>query len=77
MFPPMIDEKIIIDSKNIDTFTRELGYNPVEFQNTTGKNFKISLDQIIRNLNLYFVLEEYLSHEIKEYISLPDKYTST
>ena len=69
--------KIIIDSKNIDTFTRELGYNPVEFQNTTGKNFKISLDQIIRNLNLYFVLEEYLSHEIKEYNSLPDKYTST
>lgn len=69
--------KIIIDSKNIDTFTKELGFIPVEFQNTTEKEFKIKLESIIKNLNLYFVLEEYLSHEIVEYKNLPDKYTSS
>ena len=69
--------KIIIDSKNIDTFTKELGFTPVEYQNTTEKNFKIELEKIIKNLNLYFVIEEYLSHEINEYKLLPDKYTSS
>jgi hypothetical protein len=48
----------------------------VEYQNITNKDLKNSLDQIIKNLNLYFVLEEYLSHEIDEYKRLPDKYTS-
>lgn len=69
--------KIIIDSKNIDTFTKELGFTPVEYQNTTEKDFKIELEKIIKNLNLYFVIEEYLSHEINEYKLLPDKYTSS
>ena len=69
--------KVIIESKNIDRFTQELGFVPVEFQNTTNKDLKSSLDQIIKNLNLYFVLEEYLSHEIDEYKRLPDKYTSS
>ena len=70
-------DKVIIESKNIDRFTTELGFTPVAFQNTTNKDLKISLDQIIKNLNLYFVLEEYLSHEIDEYKRLPDKYTSS
>tara|TARA_R110001592_G_scaffold29047_1_gene105755 strand:+ start:539 stop:1297 length:759 start_codon:yes stop_codon:yes gene_type:complete len=68
--------KVIIESKNIDKFTTELGFTPVEFQNTTNKDLKASLDQIIKKLNLYFVLEEYLSHETEEYKRLPDKYTS-
>jgi len=68
--------KVIIESKNIDRFTQELGFIPVEYQNITNKDLKNSLDQIIKNLNLYFVLEEYLSHEIDEYKRLPDKYTS-
>ena len=69
--------KVIIDSKNIDTFTKELGFVPVEFQNTTEKDFKLKLESIIKNLNLYFVLEEYISHEKAEYLRLPDKYTSS
>ena len=69
--------KVIINSKNIDKFTAELGYTPVEYQNTTEKDLKDSLGNIIQNLNLYFVLEEYLSHEINEYNTLPDKYTSS
>ena len=68
--------KVIIDSKNIDKFTAELGYIPVEYQNTTKKDLKNSLGEIIKKLNLYFVLEEYLSHEITEYHKLTDKYTS-
>jgi len=69
--------KVIIDSKNIDTFTKEIGFVPVEFQNTTEKDFKLKLENIIKNLNLYFVLEEYISHEKAEYLRLPDKYTSS
>jgi len=69
--------KTIITSKSIDKFTTELGYIPVEFQNTTDKKFKSQLSEIIKKLNMYFVLEEYLSHEIKEYSRLPDKYTSS
>ena len=68
--------KVIINSKNIDIFTKEIGFVPVEYQNTTEKDFKNKLESIIKNLNLYFVLEEYLSHEIAEYKRLPDKYTS-
>ena len=68
--------KVIINSKNIDIFTKEIGFVPVEYQNTTEKDFKNKLESIIKNLNLYFVLEEYLSHEISEYSRLPDKYTS-
>tara|TARA_B100000073_G_scaffold24096_1_gene18787 strand:+ start:462 stop:1220 length:759 start_codon:yes stop_codon:yes gene_type:complete len=70
------NNKVIIDSKNIDRFTKEIGFTPVEYQNTTEKDFKNKLESIIKNLNLYFVLEEYLSHEISEYSRLPDKYTS-
>ena len=69
--------KVIINSTNIDRFTKEIGFVPVEYQNTTDKEFKKNLEQIIKNLNLYFVLEEYLSHEIAEYSRLPDKYTSS
>jgi len=69
--------KIIINSKNIDKFTHEIGFVPVEYQNTTDKNFKFKLENIIKNLNLYYVIEEYLSHEILEYKNLPDKYTSS
>lgn len=68
--------KVIINSKNIDRFTKDIGFTPVEYQNTTEKDFKNKLESIIKNLNLYFVLEEYLSHEIAEYKRLPDKYTS-
>lgn len=68
--------KVIINSENIDRFTKEIGFTPVEYQNTTEKDFKNKLESIIKNLNLYFVLEEYLSHEIAEYKRLPDKYTS-
>ena len=68
--------KVIIDSKNIDKFTAELGYIPVEYQNTTEKDFKNKLSEIIKNLNLYFVLDEFLSHEVNEYSTLTDKYTS-
>ena len=65
--------KVIIKSKDINNFTKDIGFTPVEFQNTTDKKFKNHLSEIIKNLNLYYVLEEYLSHEIQEYNNLCKK----
>ena len=68
----------IIDNKGKAKKWFEWHYNPrnINLKQAT-EEFADIFENIIKNLNLYFVLEEYISHEKAEYLRLPDKYTSS